>query len=90
LNAVLLIGLALGGGFLARALSSSVAMYLGKSSYAMYILHIPILWWYHRWSRHFSPLLYVIIVIALSALVYGVFEEPANRYLRNRLRRARA
>jgi peptidoglycan/LPS O-acetylase OafA/YrhL len=90
LNAVLLIGLALGGGFLARALSSSLAVYLGKSSYAMYILHVPILWWYRRWSRDFSPLLYIVIVIAVSALVYGLLEEPANRYLRNRLRRTRA
>ena len=90
LNAVLLIGFALGGGYLARALSSSVAVYLGKSSYAMYILHVPILWWYHRWSRDFSPSLYIVIVIAISALVYGLFEEPANRYLRSRLRRTRA
>jgi peptidoglycan/LPS O-acetylase OafA/YrhL len=90
LNAVLVIGLALGGGFLARALSSSLAVYLGKSSYAMYILHVPILWWYRRWSRDFSPLLYIVIVIAVSALVYGLLEEPANRYLRNRLRRTRA
>jgi peptidoglycan/LPS O-acetylase OafA/YrhL len=90
LNAVLLLGLALGGGLIARALSSGLAVYLGKSSYAMYILHVPILWWYRRWSHDFSPVLYIIIVIALSALVYGVFEEPANRYLRNRLRRTRA
>ena len=31
--------------------------------------------------------LYVAIVIAISALVYGLYEEPANRWLRNRLRR---
>jgi peptidoglycan/LPS O-acetylase OafA/YrhL len=90
LNAVLLIGFALGGGYLARALSSGVAVYLGKTSYAINILHIPILWWYHRWSRAFSPLLYIVIVIAVSTLVYGVFEEPANRYLRGRLRRTLA
>ena len=35
LNAILLVGFALGGGLLARVLSSRAAVYLGKSSYAM-------------------------------------------------------
>jgi peptidoglycan/LPS O-acetylase OafA/YrhL len=87
INAVVLMGFALGGGVTARALSSRVAVYLGKSSYAMYILHVPILWWYRRWTQAFSPVLYVAAVIAISAVVYGVFEEPANRYLRGLVRR---
>ena len=86
LNGVLLIGLALGGGVVARALSTPVAVYLGKSSYAMYILHVPILWWCLRRSPEFPPLLYLAIVIAVSALVYGAFEQPANRMLRSSLR----
>jgi peptidoglycan/LPS O-acetylase OafA/YrhL len=85
LNAVLLMGLALGG-VLARGLSTRVAVYLGKSSYAMYILHVPILWWCLRRSEEFPPLLYIAIVIAVSAVVYGAFEEPANRRLRSFLR----
>ena len=86
LNAVLMIGLALGGGIVARGLSTRTAVYLGKSSYAMYILHVPILWWCLRRSPDFPPLLYVGIVIAVSVLVYGGFEEPANRKLRSFLR----
>ena len=82
LNALLLIGLSLGGGALARLLSTRVLVYLGKSSYAMYILHVPILWWCLRQSMEFPPLLYIAVVIAVSALVYGLFEEPANRKLR--------
>ena len=87
-NGLLLIGLALGGGVLARALSTRAVVYLGKASYAMYILHVPMLWWYLRRSTEFPPLLYIAIVIAVSALVYGLFEEPANRWLRFRVQAA--
>ena len=78
LNGLLLVGLAIG----CRGLSGSVLVYLGKASYAMYILHVPVMWWYLRESRTFSPALYVAIVIAVSAIVYAVVEEPANRMLR--------
>lgn len=86
LNALLLIGLALGGGFTARLLSSRAAVYLGKSSYAIYILHVPILWWYSRWVRVAPGLPYMALVVVVSVLVYRFIEEPANRFLRGRLR----
>jgi peptidoglycan/LPS O-acetylase OafA/YrhL len=80
MNGVLLVGLAIG----CRALSGRVLVYLGKASYAMYILHVPIMWWYLRESHSFSPTLYVGMVIAASAIVYSAIEEPANRLLRRR------
>src|SRR4029079_11191036 len=86
LNALLLIGFALGGGIPARALSSRLVVYLGQSSYAMYILHIPILWWYAPWSHELSPVISIGAGVALSAGVYYVLEEPANRYLRSRVK----
>ena len=89
LNALLLIGFGLGGGWIARALSTRVLVYLGKSSYAMYILHIPLLWWAVGWRMRFAPEIYVAMVIALSALVYRWIEEPANRYLRGRVSASR-
>jgi peptidoglycan/LPS O-acetylase OafA/YrhL len=85
LNAALLIGLAIGGGAAARALGSRIAVYLGKASYAMYILHVPMLWWYLRWTRDASASVFLTAVIAVSALVYRYLEEPANRWLRGRV-----
>jgi peptidoglycan/LPS O-acetylase OafA/YrhL len=78
LNGLLLVGLAIG----CPVLAGRVLVYLGKASYAMYILHVPIMWWYLRESRSFSPVLYVALVIAASMLIYAVVEEPANRLLR--------
>ena len=85
LNALLLIGLAIGGGAPARALSTRLAVYLGKSSYAMYILHVPLLWWYARWTGSASAFVYIAAVIAVSAVVYRFIEEPASRHLRRRV-----
>jgi len=92
LNALALIGFALGGGWLARTLSTELAVYLGKASYSMYILHIPLLWWYN-FPREFNPFpavvnacLYTLLVIVVSAAVFRWIEEPANRHLRRRFR----
>ena len=91
LHAGLLIGFALGGGLVARALSTAPAVYLGKASYALYILHVPVLWWYKRAGHRLfgrmpdvpAAFLYVGLVVAVSAGVYGALEEPANRRLRD-------
>jgi peptidoglycan/LPS O-acetylase OafA/YrhL len=89
-TALTLVGLALNGGWLARGLSSHAAVFLGKASYAVYILHIPLLWSYKRWAPYWFPglsgawmaAIYVCGVVAVSAVVYRFFEEPANQYLR--------
>jgi peptidoglycan/LPS O-acetylase OafA/YrhL len=86
-NAVLLTGLALGGGFPVSALSTGMAGFLGRASYAMYILHIPILWWFKRyfsgvWTPNTMALIYITGVIALSGFVCERVEEPANKRIR--------
>jgi peptidoglycan/LPS O-acetylase OafA/YrhL len=90
LNAALLLGLALGGGLPARALSTRIAGFLGKASYSMYILHIPLLWWFKRcWlygtgvlSPNLEALVYIAGVILISAAACQFVEEPANRCIR--------
>lgn len=97
LNVLALLGLALGGGWVARALSTPVAEYLGKASYSLYILHVPILWWYSKWAmegilpwslhlpRGVTATLYVALVIAASAVSFELVEMPANRWIRARV-----
>lgn len=90
LNALLLIGFALGGGVVARGLATRVAVFLGKASYALYILHVPLLWWYKRWEPHLfgrgagtgAGFAFVAGATAVSAAVFRWLEEPANRKLR--------
>jgi peptidoglycan/LPS O-acetylase OafA/YrhL len=85
LNGLLVAGLAAGSGYVARLLASPVSVYLGKSSYAMYILHIPLVWWARRWSPTYSAWIYIVAVVAISLLVYRFLEEPANRYIRSKM-----
>jgi peptidoglycan/LPS O-acetylase OafA/YrhL len=89
-NVAILIGLAVGGGLPARMLSSRLLKYLGQASYSMYILHVPLLWWYSRYmwrstsvaSQTAAAALYIAGVIVISAAVFEFVEEPANRMIR--------
>jgi len=94
-NALLLDGLARGGGIVDRWLSHPWLIRLGEASYAIYLLHAPIDDWMIRIDKkslhlaHSHPalffLVYSIAVIAISVLVYQWLEEPARRYLRRKL-----
>jgi peptidoglycan/LPS O-acetylase OafA/YrhL len=91
INVALLIGLAAGGGFVVRVLSTEVAGYLGKVSYSMYILHIPLLWWFSQYTtwRYGSAapgwigFTFIAIVIGVSIAAYECVEAPANRWIRD-------
>ena len=98
----LLIGLAAGGGFVVRLLSTGAAGYLGKASYSMYILHIPLLWWFSRYTTFrfgatppaWTGFLFMAAVIGVSIAAFEFVESPANRWIRtwsaSRLQPARA
>jgi peptidoglycan/LPS O-acetylase OafA/YrhL len=98
-SALLVTGLACGGGWLVRILSSPLVLAGGQASYAIYILHIPVVWYYRRWGYDTigHPVVagvgYVLIVMALSLIVARWYEAPANvlvrRWLSGRRRRER-
>jgi peptidoglycan/LPS O-acetylase OafA/YrhL len=91
LNVALLIGLATGGGFVVRLLSTDLAGYLGKASYSMYILHIPLLWWFSQYTFFrfgaappaWTGFLFMALVIVVSIAALEFVEVPANRWIRD-------
>jgi peptidoglycan/LPS O-acetylase OafA/YrhL len=91
LNVALLIGLATGGGFVVRLLSTELAGYLGKASYSMYILHIPLLWWFSQYTFFrfgatppaWTGFLFIALVIGISIAALEFVETPANRWIRD-------
>jgi peptidoglycan/LPS O-acetylase OafA/YrhL len=90
LNGMLVLGLALGGGALARFLSTAGAQYMGQVSYSMYILHVPLLWWFgNRGPLVFGnlragvALIYVLSIVLISIACFEWVEKPANRWIRD-------
>jgi len=72
-------------GALARVLSRPGLILLGESSYALYILHVPAIFWLQRIAKHAAggldpspwlPLAMAPAVIGLSVLVHLWFERP--------------
>lgn len=91
LYSILIFGLALGNGFMARFLGLPALVFLGNASYAMYILHFPIGEWLllaRRWFDIRAPegagweILYVLSVIAAASFFYKLIEEPVHKTLR--------
>lgn len=87
-SAMLVLGLAFGGGALWRWLSSPLMVRGGGAAYAIYILHVPVLWWYERSDlRTVLPpvaagMVYIAMVVVLSVVVWRQVELPANVLIR--------
>lgn len=70
-------------------LSSRLAIFLGESSYALYILHFPL---YLLYLTYIAPKLqtdkttelyiYICLLIATSCITFVAIEKPCRRYLR--------
>ncbi|RKH16491.1 acyltransferase [Corallococcus sp. CA047B] len=92
--------LATGHGPLAAFLSRASVVRLGEASYALYILHIPLAF-YTRAAERLSGIglerrapwgysaLAITSFVVVSLAVFAWLEEPARRWLRNRLSRPR-
>lgn len=97
-HGLLLYGLAWGGGGLERLLRLPFLVRLGQASYATYIIHLPLRTWMALLDRSTLGLgetqpvlfvfLYLMVLLGCSLLLHQWIEEPARRYLRNRLNRA--
>lgn len=87
LGMALVLGLACGGGSLVRLLSAPAAQRGGRASYAIYILHVPLLWWFERSPLHLQlpaavgGALYLVLVLAVADYVSRRYEGPADRRL---------
>jgi peptidoglycan/LPS O-acetylase OafA/YrhL len=87
----LVLGLAQGGGALARALSSRPLLALGEGSYSLYILQLPLMLWATVLFGGALPpgsatfrALYLAAAVGLSLASHAWFERPAQRWLRSR------
>jgi peptidoglycan/LPS O-acetylase OafA/YrhL len=97
--AALVYALARGAGPVSRLLSTRVLVRLGAASFALYVLHVPLLAWLSRAYRvtetppppqPWSFAIFAALSIGVSLLVFALVEEPGRRLLRRRLTRPRA
>jgi peptidoglycan/LPS O-acetylase OafA/YrhL len=95
----LIVAAASADNWLSRALAWRPMVFLGDASYAIYILHAPLLLYWNHLTRNrlfpwFDFVLYITGVVCFSALTYVYFEKPLRRLIvsrpsRNSLKRIR-
>lgn len=98
LFALVVVALASGPTTVGRALSCRALVKLGEASYALYILHVPLLYWIAGvgerrtgekvLERPAVALVSLVVIVALSRLVFVAVEAPLRRWLRRAGERA--
>jgi peptidoglycan/LPS O-acetylase OafA/YrhL len=84
----IVLGLAIGDRYLCTFLSNKVLVFLGKASYAEYLLHFPIRMAFVAFGVRWNPaqvLIYFVAVMGVSGIVFQFYEEPLQRTLRGLL-----
>jgi peptidoglycan/LPS O-acetylase OafA/YrhL len=86
LFALLIYGLASGGGRLQEFLSLPVLVLLGESSYAIYILQVPIMHVvYHLFGNNGRSMIAgVFLLTVASVCTFSFFETPVRKWLRKK------
>ncbi|WCT73481.1 acyltransferase [Sphingomonas naphthae] len=86
LGGLLMVQLAARDTFASRLLSTKPMLLLGASSYALYLIQWPVREWLRLLpSAGLAQLLNPFVAIGLSILIFLYWEEPARRWLRDRL-----
>lgn len=86
-----IVALSLDETIISRTLSRPFFATVGELSYAVYILHIPVLWLYERILDSFRVAniknvldsTFLPLIIAVAALVHFFYDIPARRWLKN-------
>lgn len=85
---LIIILLSCGYGVISRIFSTRVFMILGESSYALYLVHVPLFNILNLFFAEFhttkilQKLLLLFLPIILSIIIYKFIEFPINRYIR--------
>jgi peptidoglycan/LPS O-acetylase OafA/YrhL len=97
LLALTILGTALSSGHVTRILGSGALVWLGEISYSVYMVHFPVLiiirrlWeWlgFAQWQavgHIFAFAATVVLILALSAMLFYVVERPARSRLRDQM-----
>ena len=90
---LLILGLALSPDALcARLLARRPMLLPGESSYALYLIHLPMSWWLYRpltdqvgAPRFLSWVLFLLVLVLSSIAIHLAFERPLRRRIRSAL-----